>query len=177
MHTDLFVSSIVASQTRYPRYCSQVTGSGGAASFCYTDERLKPVKATCAHHRAPFHCTHQCNIAMPPSCASGEVADICPKFVSKPLHEINTHCTHSLLCGVVGRAVFMHMDTETPILQACYQEHSLYLEWRMEEACDSPPLLWGVPALVPRKAFYHSEIPWVRQAKAKEGKTFIWHSG
>ena len=95
----LFVSTIVASWTRYPRYSSQVTGSGGAASFCYTDEHLKPVKATGAHHQAPFHCTHQCNIVMPSSCAQGEVTNFYPKFVSKPLHETNAHCTHSTLWG------------------------------------------------------------------------------
>lgn len=60
---------------------------------------------------------------------------------------------------VVRRALFMHIDAETPILQARYQEHSLHLEWRMVEACDSLPLLWGIPALVPRKASSQTEIP------------------
>lgn len=30
----------------------------------------------------------------------------------------------------------------------------------MVEAGDSPPLLWGFPVLVPRKAFSQTEIPW-----------------
>lgn len=47
---------------------------------------------------------------MPSSCAPGEETHSCPKFVLKPLHETNTHRAHSLLHGVIRRAVFMRMD-------------------------------------------------------------------
>jgi len=88
-----------------------------------------------------------------------------------------TLTVHTLLCGVERRVVFVHKDAERPILQAHYQQYSLHLERRMREACDSLPLLWGAPALVPRNAFAQTEIPWVRQAKGKEEKRFIWCSG
>lgn len=41
----------------------------------------------------------------------------------------------------------------------------------MVEACDSPPLLWGVPALIPRKAFSQTEIPWFsRGQRLRKGR-------
>lgn len=53
------------------------------------------------------------------------------------------------------------MQTHLFCRHAINQEHSLHLEWKLVEACDSPPLLCGIPALVLRKVLSQTEIPWV----------------
>lgn len=162
MHTNLSVSSIIASQARYPQYWSQVT------SFCYTDEHLlNPVEVTWVHSWAPVPCDHQCDIVMPSSCAPGGVMNICSKFVLKPFHKTNTvHAFYSvgwweelLSCTWMHRHLFCRHALKSTVCT-----------WRMGEAWDSLLSSGGFLPWSPGK-------PWVRQAKAKEKKRFIWHIG